>query len=123
MGGIQNHLLRLILSCRKITAQVTNPSSESIVAMACSSELQFAQHYRCQLNRHPRRHHYWDAKVAARIGDNLAARLKLIGVSDVCIDVDEELRRPLHQRKMVVPFFQSVERAGVHVDGARLLGS
>lgn len=118
----QKHLLRLVLSCRKITAQVTNPSTDSIVAMASSSELEFMQQYRSKLNRYPRSHHYWDAHVASRIGDKLGLRLKEIGVSCVSIRVQEEVARAVYYRKMVAPLFHSVERAGVEVEGVQEIG-
>ncbi|KAB1210412.1 hypothetical protein CJ030_MR6G007163 [Morella rubra] len=117
------HLLRLVLSCRKLTAQVTNPSTSSIVAMASSSEQEFLPSYRARLNRLPRRQNrLWDSKDAARIGEKLALRLCDIGVSAVAINLHEELTRPVHHRKMVLPLFDSVRRAGVTVDGAEKLG-
>ncbi|KAL2234106.1 uncharacterized protein LOC105179903 [Sesamum indicum] len=112
------HLLRLILSCRKITAQVTCPSTHSIVAMASSTEQEFAKEYRAKLNRFPRANIFWDSKTASRIGDKIAVRLRETGVSSVRIDVQEELSRPLHYRKMVGPFFDSVKRSGITIDGA-----
>ncbi|KAM7486983.1 hypothetical protein LguiA_002992 [Lonicera macranthoides] len=115
------HLLRLVLSCRKITAQVTNPTTSSIIAMASSSEQEFAAQYRAKLNRFPRSHNYWDSKIASRIGEKLGFRLKEIGVSNVEIDLIEELSRPIHHRKMVIPLFESVKRAGVGVAGAEKL--
>lgn len=117
-----HHLLRLVLSCRKITAQVTNRTTNSIIAMASSSELEFMQLYHSKLNRYPRYHHYWDANVASRVGDKLGLRLSQIGVSDVFIDVAEESFRPIHYRKMVIPLFHSVQRAGIDVDGADKIG-
>ncbi|KAK1400510.1 putative ribosomal protein L18 [Heracleum sosnowskyi] len=122
MNTTQKHLLRLVLSCRKITAQVTNPSTDSIVAMASSSELEFMQQYRSKLNRYPRSHHYWDSHVASRIGDKLGLRLKQIGISFVFIRVEEEVSRPVYYRKMVSPFFQSVQRAGIDVEGVGEIG-
>ena len=116
-----HHLLRLVLSCRKITAQVTNPTTSSIIAMASSSEQEFAAQYRAKLNRFPRSHNYWDSKIASRIGEKLGFRLKEIGVSDVEIDLIEELSRPIHHRKMVIPLFESVKRSGVGVAGAEKL--
>lgn len=116
------HLLRLALSCRKITAQVTNPATLSIVAMASSSEQEFVSHYRAKLNRFPRSYNFWDAKIASRVGEKLAFRLREIGVTDVQIDLHEELSRPVHQRIMVSPLFHSVRRAGVAVAGAEKLG-
>ncbi|KAK3004257.1 hypothetical protein RJ639_019444 [Escallonia herrerae] len=115
------HLLRLVLSCRKITAQVTHPRTESIVAMASSSEQEFMAQYRAKLNRFPRSHNYWDAKTASRIGEKLGLRLKEIGVSDVEIDIHEELSRPVYHRRMVMPLFDSVKRAGIDVAGAEKL--
>ncbi|KAF8393885.1 hypothetical protein HHK36_020083 [Tetracentron sinense] len=112
------HLLRLVLSCRKVTAQVTNPRTDSIVAMASSSEQEFVAQYRAKLNRLPRSHNLWDSKIASRVGEKLGFRLKEIGVSDVEIDLHEELARPIHYRKMVIPLFDSVKRAGVGVSGA-----
>ncbi|KAL8154497.1 uncharacterized protein LOC141659240 [Apium graveolens] len=117
MSRNPKHLLRIVLSCRKITAQVTNPSTDSIVAMASSSELEFMQQYRAKLNRYPRCHHYWDAHVASRIGEKLGLRLNQIGVTYVCVCVQEEICRPVFYRKMVVPLFHSVQRAGICVDG------
>ncbi|XP_059630469.1 uncharacterized protein LOC132273527 [Cornus florida] len=116
-----NHLLRLVLSCRKIIAQVTNPRTESIVAMASSSEQEFAAQYRAKLNRFPRSHNFWDARVASRVGEKLGFRLKEMGISEVDIDTGEELLRPIHHRRMVIPLFDSVKRAGVSVAGAEKL--
>ncbi|KAK9087989.1 hypothetical protein Syun_030383 [Stephania yunnanensis] len=117
----QSHLLRIVLSCRKLTAQVTNPRTESIVAMASSSEQEFAIQYRSKLNRLPRLHNLWDAKVASRVGEKLGFRLRDVGVSDVEIDVNEELNRPVRYRKMVLPLFDSVKRVGISVSGAERL--
>ncbi|KAL9660462.1 hypothetical protein QQ045_025277 [Rhodiola kirilowii] len=115
------HLLRLLISCRRITAQVTSQSSSSIVAMASSSEQEFLNQYRSNLTRFPRRQQFWDAKAASRVGEKLGFRLKEIGVSDVEIDLVEELARPIHHRKLVGPLFDSVKRAGVAVGGAEKL--
>ncbi|XP_038884095.1 uncharacterized protein LOC120075027 isoform X2 [Benincasa hispida] len=123
MSISQNHLLRLVLSCRKITAQVTNPATSSIVAMASSSEQEFVAYYRSKLHRFPRSNNFWDSKVASRVGEKLGHRLKEIGVSDVRIDLAEEFSRPLYYRKMVLPLFDSVQRSGVAVDGAEKLGT
>ncbi|KAK9725099.1 hypothetical protein RND81_05G122600 [Saponaria officinalis] len=111
------HLLRLALSCRKLTAQVTNPTTASITAMASSSEHEFIPQYRAQLHRFPRSHLFWDARVASRVGEKLGFRLKEIGVYDVVIDVSEELSRPIHHRKLVIPLFDSVVRVGIDVSG------
>ncbi|KAI5350913.1 hypothetical protein L3X38_003804 [Prunus dulcis] len=117
-----HHVLRLVLSCRKITAQVTSPSSSSIIAMASSSEQEFVAQYRAKLNRFPRSQTFWDAKVAFRVGQKLGLRLRDIGVTGVEIDVGEELSRPVHHRIRLLPLFDSVKRAGVVVNGADELG-
>ncbi|KAM4113929.1 hypothetical protein ACJW30_04G032100 [Castanea mollissima] len=117
----RNHQLRLVLSCRKLTAQVTQPTTASIIAMASSSEQEFVPLYRARLNRFPRHHRLWDSRTAARVGDKLALRLQDIRVSAVSIDVQEELSRPLHLRQLVFPLFDSVRRAGVLVHGAEKL--
>lgn len=122
-GHHRHHLLRLVLSCRKITAQVTNPRSESIVAMASSSEQEFVPQYRSKLHRFPRSHNFWDAKIASRVGEKLGFRLKEIGVCDIQIDLHEELSRPIHHRKMIIPLFDSIKRAGIVVAGAEKLES
>ncbi|KVH99291.1 uncharacterized protein LOC112514838 [Cynara cardunculus var. scolymus] len=119
----QGHLLRLALSCRKITAQVTTPGTDSIVAMASSTEQEFMAHYRSKLTTFPRSHKFWDAKIASRIGEKLGFRLNDIGISHLEIDLTEELSRPIHYRKMVVPFFNSVKRAGISVHGSEKLES
>ncbi|CAN6580440.1 hypothetical protein ACFX13_032610 [Malus domestica] len=121
MSG-NHHVLRLVLSCRKITAQVTSPSSSSIIAMASSSEQEFVARYRSNLNRFPRSQTFWDAKVASRVGEKLALRLRDVGVTGVEIDLREELARPVHHRIRVLPLFDSVKRAGVVVDGVDELG-
>ncbi|KAF7805355.1 protein EFR3-like protein A-like isoform X1 [Senna tora] len=110
-----NHLLRLALSCRKVTAQVTNSITSSIIAMASSSEQEFVAHYRAKLNRFPRSHHLWDANIASRVGEKLGFRLKEIGVTGVEIDLPEEQSRPISYRLMVLPLFQSIERAGIEL--------
>ncbi|XP_071692269.1 uncharacterized protein [Rutidosis leptorrhynchoides] len=119
----QRHLLRLALSCRKISAQVTNPGTDSIVAMASSTEQEFISHYRSKITTFPRSHKFWDAKIASRIGEKLGFRLNDIGISHVEIDVTEELSRPIQYRKMVLPFLISVKRAGINVAGAEKLES
>ncbi|CAM8889457.1 unnamed protein product [Rhodiola kirilowii] len=86
--------------------------------MASSSEQEFLNQYRSNLTRFPRRQQFWDAKAASRVGEKLGFRLKEIGVSDVEIDLVEELARPIHHRKLVGPLFDSVKRAGVAVGGA-----
>ncbi|KAJ9189205.1 hypothetical protein P3X46_000529 [Hevea brasiliensis] len=122
MSANHQHLLRLVLSCRKITAQVTKPSTSTIIAIASSTEQEFLAQYRTRLNRFPLSHHNWDAKMASRVGEKLGFRLKEIGVTSINIDLDEELSRPIHYRKRVLPLFDSVKRVGVAVDGAEKLG-
>ncbi|KAL2942200.1 hypothetical protein RDABS01_030550, partial [Bienertia sinuspersici] len=100
------------------TAQVTHPTTESIIAMASSSEHEFVPHYRSHLNRFPRSHNFWDARIASRVGEKLGFRLKEIGVSDVQININEELSRPHHHRKLVIPLFDSVKKIGISVSGA-----
>ncbi|XP_020099484.1 uncharacterized protein LOC109717929 [Ananas comosus] len=102
MERAPQHLLRVVLSCRRITAEVTAPAprSEAIVAMASSSEPEFA------------------AAERARLGERLAARLRELGVARVRLDLDEELARPPHHRRPLSSLFLSVQRAGVRVDGA-----
>ncbi|KAK6914567.1 hypothetical protein RJ641_021888 [Dillenia turbinata] len=121
MSATNHHLLRLVVSCRKITAQVTNPTTESIVAMASSLEQEFVAQYRSKLNRFPRSHQFWDARIASRVGEKLGFRLREIGVSKVEIDLHEELSRPIHHRRLVLPLFDSVKRAGIGVNGAERL--
>nr|CAD1832222.1 unnamed protein product [Ananas comosus var. bracteatus] len=96
MERAPQHLLRVVLSCRRITAEVTAPAprSEAIVAMASSSEPEFAAAERARLGRFPRSRSLWDARVAARVGERLAARLRELGVARVRLDLDEELARP-----------------------------
>lgn len=109
------------MSCRKITAQVTNSKTDSIVAMASSSEQEFMAQYRAKLNRIPRTKNLWDAKVASRVGEKLGFRLKEIGISDVQIDLHEELSRPIHHKKMVIALFDSVKLTGVLIYGSEKL--
>ncbi|XP_068667349.1 uncharacterized protein [Aristolochia californica] len=116
-----SHLLRLLVSCRRITAQVTNPNTDAIVAMACSSEQEFLPQYRARLNQFPRSRNFWDRKTASRVGEKLGFRLMEIGLCDVEINVEEELSRPMHQRKSVISLFDSVKRSGVRVSGAEKL--
>ncbi|XP_015083770.1 uncharacterized protein LOC107027110 [Solanum pennellii] len=112
------HLLRLLVSCRKITAQVTTTSNDTIVAMASSAEQEFAAQCRAKLNRVPRCRNLWDTKMASRVGDKLGDRLSEVGIHNVEIDVQEELNRPVHYRQMVAPLFESVKRKGIAVVGA-----
>ncbi|KDP42799.1 hypothetical protein JCGZ_23741 [Jatropha curcas] len=60
--------------------------------------------------------------MASRVGEKLGFRLKEIGITNINIDLDEELSRPIHYRKRVLPLFDSVKRVGVAVDGADKLG-
>ncbi|PKI73806.1 hypothetical protein CRG98_005790 [Punica granatum] len=125
-GSKHHHVLRLVLSCRKITAEVTNPVDSSIIAMASSTEQEFLARTRAKLGRFPRPRPgtggLWDANVASRVGEKLGFRLREIGVTGVGIDLAEELSRPIRHRQMVLPLFDSVRRAGVDVDGAEKLG-
>ncbi|KAK1435867.1 hypothetical protein QVD17_01639 [Tagetes erecta] len=114
----QRYLLRLALSCRKITAQVTNSATDSIVAMASSTEQEFIPHYRSKLTAFPRSHRFWDANIASKIGEKLGFRLNDIGISHLQI---EQHSLPIHYRKMIVPFFTSVKRAGISVSGSEKL--
>ncbi|KAI3992401.1 hypothetical protein MKX01_030287 [Papaver californicum] len=118
-----HHLLRLMLSCRKITAQVTSSKTDSIVAMASSSEQEFMAQYREKLNRVPRCKNLWDAKVASRVGEKIGLQLNELGICDVQIDLHEELPRPVHHKKMVMSLFDSVKLTGVCVYGAENLES
>ncbi|KAL9340086.1 hypothetical protein Peur_066305 [Populus x canadensis] len=122
MSRNQQHLLRLVLSCRKITAQVSNPTTSTIIAMASSSEQEsFLSIYRnTSLSIFSRQS--WDSKTASRVGEKLGFRLKEIGVNNIYIDLNEELSRPIHYRKRVLPLFVSVKRVGIEVDGAEKLG-
>ncbi|XP_022761674.1 uncharacterized protein LOC111307760 [Durio zibethinus] len=116
------HVLRLVLSCRNITAHVTQPGTSYIVAMASSTEQEFLIQYRSKLSQFPRSHLYWDAKVASRVGEKLGFRLKEIGVSNISIDVNEEISIPIHRRRLLTPLFDSLRRVGVEIDGAERLG-
>lgn len=120
-ANLKLHLLRVVLSCRKITAQVTNPTTESIVAMASTTEPEFLPQYRAKLNRFPRSHNFMDSKIASRIGEILGVRLQEIGVDNVRIDLKEEISRPIHQQKLVNPIFKSVKQAGINIAGAEQL--
>ncbi|XVE84534.1 hypothetical protein DITRI_Ditri17bG0020900 [Diplodiscus trichospermus] len=111
------HVLRLVLSCRKISAHVTQPGTSYIVAMASSTEQEFLIQYRSKLDQFPRSRHYWDAKVASRVGEKLGFRLKEIGVSNIAIDVNEEISRPIYGRRLISPLFDSLRRVGVEIDG------
>ncbi|XP_018507512.1 uncharacterized protein LOC108868579 [Pyrus x bretschneideri] len=108
MSG-NHHVLRLVLSCHKITAQVTSPSSSSIIAMASSSEQEFVARYRSNLNRFPYSQTFWDAKVASRVSEKLALRLQDIGIIGIEIDLCEELSRPLHHHIRVLLLFDFVQ--------------
>ncbi|KAK9055071.1 hypothetical protein SSX86_026151 [Deinandra increscens subsp. villosa] len=116
----QRHLLRLALSCRKITAQVTNSGTDSIVAMASSTEQEFMSHYRSKLTSFPRSHRFWDAKIASRIGEKLGFRLQDIGISHLEIE-QNPLPIPIPYQKMILPFLHSVKHAGISVSGSEKL--
>jgi hypothetical protein len=120
MEKSRHHLLRLVLSCRKRTAEVMAPppSESSIVAMASSCEPEFAAEQRARLDRFPRSRSAWDARVAARVGEKLAFRLREIGIADLIVDLDVELSRPHHYRRPLASLFRSVEQGGVRVGGA-----
>ncbi|KAL6990190.1 hypothetical protein U1Q18_015939, partial [Sarracenia purpurea var. burkii] len=50
-----------------------------------------------------------------RVGKKLGFRLREIGVSDVEIDLHEELSQPIHYRRKVLPLVDSVKHANVRV--------
>ncbi|XVF37734.1 hypothetical protein REPUB_Repub20aG0035300 [Reevesia pubescens] len=102
-GSRSQHVLRLVLSCRNITAHVTQPGTSYIVAMASSTEQEFLIKYRSKLDHFPRSRQYWDAKVASRVGEKLGFRLKDVGVSNITINVSEEISRPIHCRRLITP--------------------
>ncbi|KAJ0972335.1 hypothetical protein J5N97_020294 [Dioscorea zingiberensis] len=113
------HILKLVLSCRKITAEVTIPRTGAIVAMASSGEQEFAQQYRARLlSRFPRSRSLWDARDAARVGEKLGLRLRGAGIDAVEVDLDLELSRPPHYRRPLASLFLSVQEAGIRVAGA-----
>ncbi|XP_010517891.1 PREDICTED: uncharacterized protein LOC104793263 [Camelina sativa] len=120
-GTHRHHLLQLVLSCRKITAQVTQPGSSTIVAMASSSEQEFLARSRANLYRFPHSNNFWDSKTASRVGEKLGLRLRELGVDAVSINADEEISRPIHHRKRVLPLLDSVRRTGIRVDGTEQL--
>uniref|UniRef100_M4F1C5 Uncharacterized protein n=1 Tax=Brassica campestris TaxID=3711 RepID=M4F1C5_BRACM len=70
-GTHRHHLLQLVLSCRKITAQVTQRGTSTIIAMASSSEQEFLAQSRANLYRFPRSNNFWDSKTASRVGEKL----------------------------------------------------
>lgn len=118
------YLLQLILSCRKITAQVSDTASagsSTIVALASSSKQDFYSHYHSKLNPFPKRHRFWDSNTVVVVGQKLGSQLREIGIDNVMINLAEELSRPANQRIMVLPLFDSVRRAGVVVDGLEKL--
>ncbi|KFK37168.1 hypothetical protein AALP_AA4G222500 [Arabis alpina] len=117
----RHHLLQLVLSCRKITAQVTQPGTSTIIAMASSSEQEFLAQTRSNLHKFHRSNSFWDSKTASRVGEKLGLRLRELGVDTVSIDADEEISRPMHHRKRVLPLFDSVRRTGIRVDGTEPL--
>ncbi|XWS09315.1 hypothetical protein CRYUN_Cryun40dG0075000 [Craigia yunnanensis] len=47
--------------------------------------------------------------------------LEEIGVSNIAIDDNEEISRPIHRRRLVLPLFDSLRRVGVEIDGAERL--
>ncbi|KAG6520361.1 hypothetical protein ZIOFF_017410 [Zingiber officinale] len=115
------HLLRLIVSCRKIAAEVTAPCSSTVVAMASSDEPEFLVQNYLWRNRFPRPRLPWDSRVASRVGEKLALRLRGIGVFAVEVDLGQEPSRLSHFRRSAVSLFGSFERAGVHVAGSEKL--
>ncbi|KAK1290221.1 hypothetical protein QJS10_CPB18g00396 [Acorus calamus] len=120
--GTHQHLLKLILSCRKITAQVQPPNSATIVAMASSSEPEFLPHHFSVLTRVPRSRSspIWDSSIASRVGEKLGLRLLEVGITAVRVDLDvveAAERMDRLRRSALVRLFRSVERAGVRVVG------
>ncbi|CAA7400456.1 unnamed protein product [Spirodela intermedia] len=115
------HILRIVLSCRQIAAEVTAPASVAIVAMASSSEQEFVAEQRTRLNRFPRCRTFWDARVASRVGDKLALRLHEAGVPSLQLHIGEGLSWPVHHRRPAASLFDSLERAGILVYGAEPL--
>jgi hypothetical protein len=89
--------------------------------MASSSEQEFLAKSRANLYRFPHSNHFWDSKTASRVGEKLGLRLRELGVDVVSIDADEEISRPIHHRKRVLPLFDSVRRTGIRVDGTEQL--
>ncbi|XP_020591516.1 uncharacterized protein LOC110032281 isoform X2 [Phalaenopsis equestris] len=122
MATAEAHLLRLAVSCRKLTAHVTAGATDAIIAMASSGEQEFAAANRYRLYRYPRSRRFWDERVAARLGEKLAVRLRQIGISDVQLHLEDGDRERLslthHYRRSIASLFHSVERAGIRVDGA-----
>lgn len=116
----QLHLLRVLLSGHKITAQVTNHMTDSIIAVASTTETEFIPQLKAMKNHIPRHRKFIDPKMASRIGEKLDVQLKEIGFDNVEIDLKEELSRPIHQQKMVSPlsrWFRSWLRWGEKVVG------
>ncbi|KAH7838257.1 hypothetical protein Vadar_024101 [Vaccinium darrowii] len=102
------------------------PSSESppnivFLRQRRSPKTSIAPQYRSNLNRFPRSRQFWDAKVMSRAVEKLGFRLFEIGVSDVEIDFNEEMSRPVHHQRIMGPLFDSIRRAGVTVFSAEKL--
>ncbi|KAJ4757994.1 Ribosomal L18p/L5e family protein [Rhynchospora pubera] len=121
MDRASRHLLRLVVSCRKLSAEVSSPHSQTIIAMATSTEPEFALKQRALLARNPSSKLLWTPRTAVRVGEILANRLLGLGIDGVTVDLDEELARPPHWRRSLSPFFESVQRSGVRIDGAEKL--
>lgn len=118
MDRSSRHLLRLVISCRKLSAEVSAPQTQAIVAMAATTEPEFALRQRALLSRNPSAKLLWNSATAARVGEILAQRLRAIGVDGVSVDLDQELARPPHWRRSVSPFFEAVQRSGVRIEDA-----
>ncbi|KAI4369237.1 hypothetical protein MLD38_017705 [Melastoma candidum] len=109
-GGCR-HLFRLVLSVRKITAQVTDASTTTIIAMVSSDESRPPTPTEVAIKRFPR--HCWGSDTAGSVGERQASRLKEIGIDRVDIYAEEETSRQTRQRMMVLSLFESVRRAGI----------
>ncbi|KAJ4798860.1 Ribosomal L18p/L5e family protein [Rhynchospora pubera] len=91
MDRASRHLLRLVVSCRKLSAEVSSPHSQTIIAMATSTEPEFALKQRALLARNPSSKLLWTPRTAVRVGEILANRLLGLGIDGVTVDLDEEL--------------------------------
>ncbi|KAK4349622.1 hypothetical protein RND71_032377 [Anisodus tanguticus] len=117
-AGNSRHLLRLLVSCRKITAQVTTTSTDTIIAMASSSEQEFAPQCKAKLNRVPRCLSSLSRSLSQFSKQSSSSLARLAPLQAVLFDIDRTLcdSDPFHYLAFREMLLEIGYNGGVHVD-------
>lgn len=111
------HVLQFAITQRKPTVQVVNSSNNVIVAASTILEEEFRATYNAKLQQCPRSQYVWNVPIAAKMGENLADRLKALEINNVHVDLKGESCRPRQYKKRVFAIIDSLRKSGIKLCG------